>query len=181
MSVRVVPECLPLCVEYPAAPLAFASLVVVVGSRATQRPSSAFVGTSASRQSPSFQSLDVGVGSDFASDSRLGLNSPTRPALPPRFEPLCCAVGVGSHCVEAVSDMGRPVLRGGLKQRRSPDETHVSKSLPDGLEVLLEERDVLEEDEGRIDFIDDADEVGPERSLVFVPALLAGDAVGLTR
>src|SRR5262245_11979880 len=68
----------------------------------------------------------------------------------------------------------------GLKQRRSEAEAQFSKGVEDSPCFLEKGRYVLDEDQSRRALIHDADEVGPEGSLVAIASALAGEGVRLT-
>lgn len=89
--------------------------------------------------------------------------------------------GVGSEEKDSLSSVDRADVRGGDEQRRSPLETQRSKGVEKRFGVVEERRDVLEEHHRRLALTDDSNELGPERSLVVVPASLPGEAVRLAR
>ena len=86
---------------------------------------------------------------------------------------------MGREEKDAASDVGGAGFRGGVKQRRSEVETQLSKLSPGGLEVLEEAGDVLDEDEGGLDFSGAANELGPQGPLVGVALTLPGERLGL--
>lgn len=131
-----------------------------------------------------FHSPDtVGVGShDLSIVSRLGLlGCPNRPAEPPWFEPYDDALGVGSCDPETAASM-RGAERSCAESRPLRIEPELGKVGQHSAQLgRAQSWHVLDDDDGRHRFADDARVVGPEVALVCGSKSLAGDAVGLAR
>ena len=140
-SVSVVPECRPLSVEYPAAPLAFASVAVAVGQ--SDRPSSSATTSFSGRLlSPCLLLAD-----DFHSRAEL--------------------VGHNEH---PESSMGRADVDG-AERYGPGSITSIPKLLHHARKPALgPARDVLDDDDARTRFSDDPLEVVPRESAArFLP------------
>jgi len=162
-------------------------MAVAVGHLTAARPRNPLVGVPGEGFAPSFQSRAIGVAHRFPISLRVGLSGPTRPAAPPRFEPVRSdASGVGQAVThvrrpcedeQPVSSMRRPGM--GVRSETTPFriEPHLGKVREHGIKPKSNVPcDILKEYERRPAVSDDPGDLGPEMARIRCAEAVAGDA-----